>query len=235
MTTAFQESNLKSAMLINSAYGKYLATPYDFGAGVATMSGPLKPGLVYETEITDYLQFLCSTGYNISTIKLISKTLPNNFSCPTNSSAESVSNMNYPSMAISISTEEETKQVTRTLTNIGEEEEAVYTARITAPDALRVRVTPKTLKFTSRVKKLSYQVTFKATSSERELFGLITWTNGWYKVRSPFVVTSPFNTKLLVTFYANGSIKKKCSFLGPYNTCSLATTRKNAMIDNSAI
>ncbi|OIT03079.1 pentatricopeptide repeat-containing protein [Nicotiana attenuata] len=109
MTTAFQESNLKSAMLINSAYGKYLATPYDFVEGVATMSGPLKPGLVYETEITDYLQFLCSTGYNISTIKLISNTLPNNFSCPTNSSAESVSNMNYPSIAVSISTEEETR------------------------------------------------------------------------------------------------------------------------------
>ncbi|KAJ8534542.1 hypothetical protein K7X08_016270 [Anisodus acutangulus] len=50
MTTPVHESNLKSPMLINSAYGNFLATPYDFGAGVATISRSLKPGLVYETE-----------------------------------------------------------------------------------------------------------------------------------------------------------------------------------------
>ncbi|PHT93629.1 CO(2)-response secreted protease [Capsicum annuum] len=188
MTTAFQESNLKSPMIVNSAYGEYLATPYDFGAGVATMSGPLKPGLVYETEITDYLQFLCSTGYNTSTVKLILKTLPNNFSCPSNSSDDSVSNMNYPSIAVSLSKVRETKEVTRTLTRIGEEE-SEYTATITAPDALRVEVSPKKLKFTSDTKKLSYQVTFKPMSREREFFGSITWTNGNFKVRSPFVAS----------------------------------------------
>ncbi|PHT30762.1 hypothetical protein CQW23_29682 [Capsicum baccatum] len=140
----------------HSLYGEYLATPYDFGAGVATMYGPLKPGLVYETEITDYLQFLCSTGYNTSTIKLILKTLPNNFSCRANSSDDSVSSMNYPSIAVSLSKERETKKVTRTLTRIGDEE-SLYTATITTPDALRVRVSPNKLKFTSKTKKLSYQ------------------------------------------------------------------------------
>nr|XP_016497907.1 PREDICTED: CO(2)-response secreted protease-like [Nicotiana tabacum] len=188
MTTAFQESNLKTPMLVNSAYGEYLADPYDFGAGVATMSGPREPGLVYETEITDYLLFLCSAGYNTSTVKLISKTVPDSFSCPTNASAESMSNMNYPSIAVSMSEERETKKVTRTLTNFGKEE-SEYTAIITAPDALRVRVHPSKLKFTSSTKKLSYQVTFKATSREREFFGSITWASGKYKVRSPFVVS----------------------------------------------
>ncbi|MCD7453377.1 hypothetical protein HAX54_020792 [Datura stramonium] len=188
MTTAFQQSNSKSPMIVNSAYGQYLATPYDFGAGVATLSGPLNPGLVYETEITDYLQFLCSTGYNTSTIKLISKTLPNNFSCPANSIDESVSNMNYPSIAVSLTKVRETKEVTRTLTRIGDEE-SEYTATITAPDALRVEVSPQKLKFTSDRKKLSYHVTFKATSREEEFFGSITWTNGKYKVRSPFVAS----------------------------------------------
>ncbi|KAM3397746.1 CO(2)-response secreted protease [Capsicum galapagoense] len=187
MTTAFQQSNLKSPML-DSLYGEYLATPYDFGAGVATMYGPLKPGLVYETEITDYLQFLCSTGYNTSTIKLILKTLPNNFSCRANSSDDSVSNMNYPSIAVSLSKERETKKVTRTLTRIGDEE-SLYTATITTPDALRVRVSPNKLRFTSKTKKLSYQVSFKAMSREREFFGSITWSNGKNKVRSPFVAS----------------------------------------------
>ncbi|MCD7453378.1 hypothetical protein HAX54_020793 [Datura stramonium] len=85
--------------------------------GVATMSGPLNPGLVYETEITDYLQFLCSTGL----------------------SDESVSNMNYPSIAVSLSKVRETKKVTRTLTRIGDEE-SEYTATITTPDASRVEL-----------------------------------------------------------------------------------------------
>lgn len=185
---AFQQSNLKSPMIINSAYGEYLATPYDFGAGVATISGSLKPGLVYETELRDYLQFLCSTGYNTSTIRLISKTVPKNFSCPANSSDDLVSNMNYPSIAVSLSKERETKEVTRTLTRI-DDEESEYTATITTPDVLRVEVSPKKLKFTSDRKKLSYQVTFKAMSREREFFGSITWTNGKYKVRCPFVAS----------------------------------------------
>ncbi|KAK4380683.1 hypothetical protein RND71_002545 [Anisodus tanguticus] len=142
MTTTFQQSNSKSSMIVNTVYRQYLATPYDFGAGVATMSGPSEPGLVYETEITDYLQFLCSTGYNSSTIKLISKTLPNNFSCPANLSDDSTSNMNYPSIAISMSKERETKKVTRTLTRIGDEE-SEYTAIITGPNNLRVRLQTK--------------------------------------------------------------------------------------------
>ncbi|KAK4344623.1 hypothetical protein RND71_034799 [Anisodus tanguticus] len=111
-------------MLINSAYGNFLATPYDFGAGVATISGSLKPGLVYETEITDYLQFLCSTGYNASTIKLISTELPNNFSCPTNiSSDKSISNMNYPSMPFLYPQKKKKPSKLFELTNISEDEE----------------------------------------------------------------------------------------------------------------
>lgn len=97
---AFQQSNTKSPIDLNGN-AEFLATPYDFGAGVATLSGPLQPGLVYETEITDYLQFLCSQGYNTSTIKLILKKLPDNFSCHANSSDELMSNMNYPSIAVS--------------------------------------------------------------------------------------------------------------------------------------
>ncbi|KAJ8565201.1 hypothetical protein K7X08_007777 [Anisodus acutangulus] len=37
MTIVFQQSNWNSPMIV---YGQYLATPYDFGAGVATMSRP---------------------------------------------------------------------------------------------------------------------------------------------------------------------------------------------------
>nr|XP_016508181.1 PREDICTED: CO(2)-response secreted protease-like [Nicotiana tabacum] len=187
MTTAIQINNLKAP--ITTVSGSK-ATPYDIGAGEASTSGPLKPGLVYETDVADYLQFLCSAGFNISQIKLISSTVPKDFSCPKNPTSELVSNMNYPSIAISSLKENEPKKVTRTVTNTGEEA-SVYTAIIEAPKGLEVQVIPSKLEFNYKSKKLSYEVSFKASSpSKEDLFGSITWTNGKYKVRSPFVVSS---------------------------------------------
>ncbi|CAN4123018.1 unnamed protein product [Withania somnifera] len=187
MTTAIQTNNLKAP--ITTVSGS-VATPYDIGAGEASPSGALNPGLVYETNAADYLQFLCSVGYDKSKIKLISNTVPDDFSCPTNSSSETVSQMNYPSIAVSNVKEDEVKKVTRTVTNVGQED-ATYTASIKAPDGLEVQLIPNKLVFTNNRKKLNYEVSFKASSVPKEdLFGSITWTNGKYKVRSPFVVTT---------------------------------------------
>ncbi|KAK4351851.1 hypothetical protein RND71_027369 [Anisodus tanguticus] len=186
MTTAIQTNNLKAPITTNSGSA---ATPYDIGSGEASPSSALNPGLVYETTAADYLQFLCSIGYDKSKIKLISNTVPNDFSCPTNSSSESVSQMNYPSIGVSNIKENETKKVTRTLTNVAEE--ATYTASIKAPAGLEVQVIPNKLVFTSNSKKLSYEVSFKVSSKPKEdLFGLITWTNSKYNVQSPYVVTT---------------------------------------------
>ncbi|XP_070038760.1 CO(2)-response secreted protease-like isoform X2 [Nicotiana tomentosiformis] len=186
MTTAIQTNNLKAPITTN--FGSK-ATPYDIGAGEASTSGPLKPGLVYATDVADYLHFLCSVGYDKSKIKLISSTVPKDFSCPKNSSSELVSNMNYPSIAISSLKKYKTKKVTRIVTNVGGEA-SVYTAIVEAPTGLRVQVIPSKLEFTNNSKKLSYEVSFRASSTTKEdLFGSITWTNGKYKVRSPFVVS----------------------------------------------
>ncbi|TMW99383.1 hypothetical protein EJD97_002632 [Solanum chilense] len=187
MTSALQTNNLKAP--ITTVSGS-VATPYDIGAGEASPSLALNPGLVYETNTADYLQYLCSVGYDKSKIKLISNTVPDDFSCPTNSSSESVSQMNYPSIAVSNIKENEIKKVTRTVTNVGQED-ATYTASIKAPVGLEVQVTPNKLVFTNNSKKLSYEMSFKASSKPKEdLFGSITWTNGKYKVRSPFVVST---------------------------------------------
>lgn len=174
---------------ITTNYGKP-ATPYDFGAGEVSTTGSLQPGLVYETDTTDYLQFLCNNGYDISKIKAISPDLPDKFSCPNNSNADLISNMNYPSIAVSNFKENDRKKVTRTVTNVGEDE-SLYTAIIDTPTALEVQVTPNKLQFTRNNKKLSYEVTFSLTTSSLNGngFGSITWTNGKYTVRSPFVVS----------------------------------------------
>lgn len=155
----------------------------------------MQPGLVYETEINDYLQYLCYTGYSLTKINKIASSLPANFSCPTKSDSDAVSNMNYPSIAISNLKENESKKVIRTVT-IVDQDESVYTALVDAPSGLDVEVEPNKLQITKNSKKVTYQVTFRLTSSTKEdMFGSITWTNGKYKVRSPFVVALSNDSK----------------------------------------
>lgn len=166
-----------------------IATPYDYGAGEVNTVGSSQPGLVFETDTIEYLQFLCNNGYDITKIKLLSSTIPRGFSCPSNSSADLISNMNYPSIAISNFKAKVSRTVTRTVTNVGEDE-TIYSATVDAPSGLDVKVIPDKLIFTKDSKKLSYQVIFTSDAPKEEMFGSVTWTNGKYKVRSPFVVTT---------------------------------------------
>ncbi|GFP88844.1 co(2)-response secreted protease [Phtheirospermum japonicum] len=185
MTTATHRNNRHAP--ITTVDGS-IATPYDIGSGEINLFDPLWPGLVYETKTTDYVQFLCNMGYDASMIKLISSTVSNNFSCPTNSSSHSISDMNYPSVAVSGLKSNETRTVKRTVTNVGEVY-STYTATVEAPAGLQVQVVPNKLQFTKKVKTRTFQVTFKFTTanSSGDLFGSFTWCNGKYKVRSPFV------------------------------------------------
>ncbi|XP_027354812.1 CO(2)-response secreted protease-like [Abrus precatorius] len=188
MTSAIQNNNLKASLTTDSGS---LATPYDYGAGEMTTSEPLQPGLVYETSTIDYLNFLCYIGLNITTVKVISRTVPDSFSCPKDLSSDHISNINYPSIAISNFYGKGPVNVTRTVTNVGEEDETIYSSVVDAPSGVHVTLTPDKLQFTKSSKKLSYQVIFSSTSTslKEDLFGSITWTNGKYNVRSPFVLT----------------------------------------------
>jgi hypothetical protein len=168
-----------------------VATPYDYGAGEITITESFQPGLVYETTILDYLNYLCYIGLNTTTIKIISKTVPKNFSCPKDSTPDHISKINYPSIAISEFTGKETVNVSRTVTNIGEEDETVYSAIVDAPNGVKVQLIPEKLQFTKSSKTVTYQVIFSSTltSLKENLFGSITWSNGEHRVRSPFVLT----------------------------------------------
>ncbi|CAA0831065.1 CO(2)-response secreted protease [Striga hermonthica] len=180
-----------SPSAIRSAIITTVATPYDIGSGEISLTAPLRPGLVYETETTDYIQFICNLGYNTSMIKIVASNLTaHNFSCPCTSHRDFVSDMNYPSISISGLKTNRQKTVRRTVTNVGDPY-ATYTVTIEAPPSLKVQVVPTTLQFTQYVQKLTFHVTFKDTASsasEEHSFGAITWTDGKHKVRSPFAV-----------------------------------------------
>ncbi|CAJ2642910.1 unnamed protein product [Trifolium pratense] len=188
MTSATQIDNTKAP--ITTDLGS-VATPYDYGAGEITVTESFQPGLVYETTTIDYLNYLCYIGLNTTTIKIISTTVPKNFSCPKDSTPDHISNINYPSIAISKFTGKEIVNVSRTVTNIGEEDETVYSAIVDAPNGVKVQLIPEKLQFTKSSKTVSYQVVFSSTltSLKEDLFGSITWSNGKHSVRSPFVLT----------------------------------------------
>ncbi|KAM1329638.1 hypothetical protein ACFX2H_042029 [Malus domestica] len=187
ITTASQTDNLGAPI---STDKNSTATPYDYGAGEVTTTGPLQPGLVYETGTVDYLNYLCYYGYNVSQIKTISKTAPKEFACPKDSNADYISNINYPSIAISNFNGKASKNVTRTVTNVAGDGEIIFTATVDAPSGLTVKVIPDKLHFSKNNQKLNYQVVFSPTTSspKEDMFGSVTWTNAKYKVRSPFVV-----------------------------------------------
>ncbi|XP_021668105.2 CO(2)-response secreted protease [Hevea brasiliensis] len=192
MTTASQTNNVKASITADSGA---IATAYDYGAGEISATGPLQPGLVYETTVIDYLNFLCHYGYDTSTIKVISATLPDGFTCPKDSSSDLISNINYPSIAVFNLAANQIRNVSRTLTNVGGDGATSYTPMLSLPRGLGVAVDPMELKFTGNGQRLSYQVFFNASSPLDDVFGSITWTNGKFKVRTPFVVSSRSSKK----------------------------------------
>ncbi|KAF5201811.1 Subtilisin-like protease [Thalictrum thalictroides] len=189
MTTATQTNNEKLPMMTDSGSK---ATPYDYGAGEVSPTGALQPGLVYEATTNDYLQFLCNYGYSLSTIKLITA-VQSGFRCSDNSSTDLISELNYPTIAISQPTSKGSKSVTRTVRNVGADDETTYTVSVISTDGVNVQVKPEKLEFTKAMTTLSYQVVFSTTASSptnNDLFGSLTWSNGKYGVRTPFVVSA---------------------------------------------
>uniref|UniRef100_A0A453CWC5 Subtilisin-like protease fibronectin type-III domain-containing protein n=1 Tax=Aegilops tauschii subsp. strangulata TaxID=200361 RepID=A0A453CWC5_AEGTS len=185
---ATQLNNDKAPMTTDAGTA---ATPFDYGAGQVNPTGALDPGLVYDLAADDYLSFLCNYGYGASQIKLITSP-PAAFSCAGNASKDLISDLNYPSIAVTGLGAGASRTVTREVTNVGAQEDATYTVAVSAPAGLDVKVVPSKLQFTSSVKKLAFQVTFsgKNTGAKAALTGSITWSDGKHTVHSPFAVSS---------------------------------------------
>ncbi|XP_031475852.1 CO(2)-response secreted protease-like [Nymphaea colorata] len=188
MTTATETNNEGSTIHTDAGSP---ATPYDYGSGEVNPSKAYRPGLVYEVTMEDYYLFLCNYGYSSDTIKKISGK-QTGYNCPSDSSKDSISNLNYPSIAVSKFNGTE-RTVKRRVTNVGiGDEETTYTVNILSPAELKVAISPSTLQFRAGTKTLSYEVSFSSSSGtpNHDMFGSLTWTNGKYTVRTPFAVSN---------------------------------------------
>ncbi|KAL2928833.1 Subtilisin-like protease SBT2.5 [Bienertia sinuspersici] len=113
------------------------ATPFDYGSGHVDPRAALDPGLIFDAGYSDYLGFLCTTpGINPHEIKNFTRS-------PCNFSMGHPSNLNTPSIAISHLVG--TQTVTRTVTNVAEEETYKITARMAPSFAIEVNPPAMTL------------------------------------------------------------------------------------------
>lgn len=137
--------------------------------------------------VKDYVLYLCSVGYSDSSItRLIrKKTVCAN-------PKPSVLDLNLPSITIP----NLAKEVT--VTNVGPVG-SVYKAVIEAPIGVNVTVTPKTLVFNAKTRKLSFKV--RVLTNHRVntgyYFGSLTWTDSVHNVVIPISV----RTQILQPYY----------------------------------
>lgn len=167
------------------------ASPHEIGAGELSPIKALNPGLVFETTMNDYYNFLCYYGYKEKELRLI-VSQKNNFNCPRNTTSykkELISHMNYPSISIEkLKKNHGVSRVKRVATNVGSPN-VTYTSSIIGPPDLIVKVSPRKIEFTKEIKKVSFEVSFDGKKASKGYnFGYIIWSDGFHKVQMVFAV-----------------------------------------------
>ncbi|KAH9750022.1 subtilisin-like protease SBT5.4 [Citrus sinensis] len=178
MTTARTRDNTANPMR-DGSFKK--ATPFSYGSGHIRPNRAMDPGLVYDLSEDDYLDFLCSIGYNQTTIKRFFGT---QYEC---SKSANLEDFNYPSISVPMISGSVT--LSRKLKNVGSPSN--YAASVREPLGISVSVEPKILAFKKIGEEKSFKVTLKPKWSgapDNYRFGELTWTDGKHYVRSPIVV-----------------------------------------------
>ncbi|KAJ4899809.1 Subtilase family protein [Raphanus sativus] len=183
VTTAWRTSPSGEPIFAEGS-NKKLADPFDYGGGLVNPGRAAYPGLIYDMGIEDYINYMCSKGYNDSSI---SRVLGKKTKCPT--PKPSILDINLPSITIPNLEEEVT--LTRTVTNVGPIK-SVYKAVIESPlGIITLDVNPTTLVFSSADKKV-LSFTVKAKTSHKVntgyFFGSLTWIDGVHDVKIPVSV-----------------------------------------------
>jgi hypothetical protein len=175
MTTATTRDNTGAPILGQSGP----ATPLDFGNGHVRPGSAFDPGLVYESNPLDWLQYTCGVGQRQTlgdgsdVCELVGQIDP--------------SNLNYASIAVGDLAGKQT--VTRTVSNTTNQA-SVYVPKIEVPAGYSVKVTPAVLTVLPR-RSASYSVEITRTTAAAGAwsFGSITLADlRGHSVRSALAV-----------------------------------------------
>ncbi|EXB64619.1 Subtilisin-like protease [Morus notabilis] len=160
---------------------KQKASPFNYGNGHIRPNRAMDPGLVYDLGTNDYLNFLCSLGYNKTQIQALND---KPHKCPAKN--VTVLDFNYPSVTAPNLSGSVT--VTRTVKNVGQP--GTYVVKVHEPVGVSVSVEPKILEFKHHGEEKSFRITLKdrGYGLKGYHFGVFVWTDGKHYVRSPIVV-----------------------------------------------
>jgi subtilisin family serine protease len=197
-----------SPMMIKSAL---MTTAYDVldpvsdatkifrqGAGHVRPNSAADPGLVFDSNMTDWLGFLCGTQ------------LPSSYCTSLGIPVISPSDFNIASIAISSLAGSRT--VPRTVTNVGAK--GTYNVSITGLAGFNVSVSPATFTLNPGQKQ-TLQVTITRTTATLNAYtgGYLTWADGKHSVRIP-VVAKP--VALAAPTQVSGSYNVTFGYTGPF-------------------
>ncbi|WMV28934.1 hypothetical protein MTR67_022319 [Solanum verrucosum] len=191
VTTAWNEDTYGFEIFSEGA-GNKIADPFDFGGGICNPNGAMDPGLIYDMDNNDYLNYLCSLGYsnekvrNATTYFFDTKnSTTRGIICP--SKVPSRLDLNLPS--ISIPNLENSVTIRRTVTNVGNVN-SIYKLVVKPPRNSAIKVSPHVLKFNSKTKKISFEVKIISTHQRKSKFnfGSLAWSDGKHYVRIPIAV-----------------------------------------------
>ncbi|KAK4361767.1 hypothetical protein RND71_017008 [Anisodus tanguticus] len=135
------------------------SSPFVHGSGHVDPNTALDPGLVYDNDTKDYVDFLCSIGYDPIRISPFVKDT-SSINCSKHSLA-SPGDLNYPSFSVVFMGEGVVKY-RRVVKNVGSDTNAVYEVKVYAPPSVEVKVAPSKLSFSEEKNSLSYEISFSS-------------------------------------------------------------------------
>ncbi|KAL5714143.1 hypothetical protein ACHQM5_016144 [Ranunculus cassubicifolius] len=193
---AIRSAMMTTADVIDNSNGQILdmqsgasATPLDFGAGQVNPNKALDPGLIYDIEVEDYINFMCGLNYTSQQIQVITRRA--NYPCN-----QASIDINYPSFIVILNDTKSTSYIfKRVLTSVSDSQ-SVYHAAIQATTGMKVTVQPSTLAFGGKYSKAEFTVEVEVDVGGNRLesdyigkYGYLIWheVNGKHVVRSPIV------------------------------------------------
>ncbi|CAJ1967806.1 unnamed protein product [Sphenostylis stenocarpa] len=183
---------IKSALMTTATPMSVQLNPeaeFAYGAGQINPIKALNPGLVYDANETDYVNFLCGHGYDTKKLKSITK---DSSKCTQTNNGMAL-DLNLPSFALSINSSTPFHGTFhRTVTNVGSNT-STYKARVTAlpPSLSNFKVEPDVISFSSVGQKKSFTLSIEGTLNVEISSSFLIWDDGTFQVRSPIVLFLP--------------------------------------------
>ncbi|CAN0863072.1 Subtilisin-like protease SBT1.6 [Linum grandiflorum] len=186
MTTSYTVDNA-GGILTDQITGR-AASPLDFGAGHIDPNRAMDPGLIYDIQIQDYVDFLCGLNFTRKQMDTILRRRDWNCRRPVEAAE-----FNYPSPTAVFETGTKyPRSITfrRTLSNVGNAK-SVYRASLEhVPSTMRIQVEPKRLSFNHLNEARKFSVSDDDEEEEQQtVYCFLRWIDQHsHVVSSPIVV-----------------------------------------------